>query len=154
MELTSLDIGRAALAMAISTDRQEEQALRQQLQSRGIQAVAVDFGGEYLSSVKKMIERAVVAAQRQGLIEASHVGEGAVAGATHAALEQITPKAVGLNVGGKIGVARYGEHVCVAVYLGVGVLHLNEVAVGLALIVSIFRSKHSINIDQMNSLKG
>lgn len=29
-----------------------------------------------------------------------------------------------------------------------------EVAVGLALIVSIFRSKHSINIDQMNSLKG
>ena len=132
MELTSLDIGRAALAMAISTDRQEEQALRQQLQSRGIQAVAVDFGGEYLSSVKKMIERAVVAAQRQGLIEASHVGEGAVAGATQAALEQITPKAVGLNVGGKIGVARYGEHVCVAVYLGVGVLHLNEVAVGLA----------------------
>ena len=132
MELTSLDIGRAALAMAISTDRQEEQVLRQQLQSRGIQAVAVDFGGEYLSSVKKMIERAVVAAQRQGLIEASHVGEGAVAGATHAALEQITPKAVGLNVGGKIGVARYGEHVCVAVYLGVGVLHLNEVAVGLA----------------------
>ena len=132
MELTSLDIVRAALAMAISTDRQEEQALRQQLQSRGIQAVAVDFGGEYLSSVKKMIERAVVAAQRQGLIEASHVGEGAVAGATHAALEQITPKAVGLNVGGKIGVARYGEHVCVAVYLGVGVLHLNEVAVGLA----------------------
>lgn len=132
MELTSLDIGRAALAMAISTDRQEEQAMRQRLQGRGIQAVAVDFGGEYLSSVKKMIERAVVAAQRQGLIEASHVGEGAVAGATHAALEQITPKAVGLNVGGKIGVARHGEHVCVAVYLGVGVLHLNEVAVGLA----------------------
>ena len=132
MELTSLDVGRAALAMAISTDRQEEQAMRQRLQNRGILAVAVDFGGEYLSSVKKMIERAVVAAQRQGLIEASHVGEGAVAGATHAALEQITSKAVGLNVGGKIGVARYGEHVCVAVYLGVGVLHLNEVAVGLA----------------------
>ena len=29
-----------------------------------------------------------------------------------------------------------------------------EVAVGLALIVTIFRSKHSIDIDQMNSLKG
>jgi len=29
-----------------------------------------------------------------------------------------------------------------------------EVAVGLALIVAIFRSKHSIDIDQMNSLKG
>ncbi len=29
-----------------------------------------------------------------------------------------------------------------------------EVAVGLALIVAIFRTKHSINIDEMNSLKG
>jgi len=29
-----------------------------------------------------------------------------------------------------------------------------EVAVGLALIVAIFRTKHSINIDEMNALKG
>ena len=29
-----------------------------------------------------------------------------------------------------------------------------EVAVGLALIVAIFRSKHSIDVDQMNNLKG
>src|SRR5262245_8631051 len=29
-----------------------------------------------------------------------------------------------------------------------------EVAVGLALIVTIFRSKHSINIDEINLLKG
>jgi len=29
-----------------------------------------------------------------------------------------------------------------------------EVAVGLALIVTIFRTKHSIDIDAMNSLKG
>jgi NADH-quinone oxidoreductase subunit K len=29
-----------------------------------------------------------------------------------------------------------------------------EVAVGLALIVEIFRTKHNINIDQMNSLQG
>jgi len=29
-----------------------------------------------------------------------------------------------------------------------------EVAVGLALIVIIFRSKHNINVDLMNSLKG
>ena len=29
-----------------------------------------------------------------------------------------------------------------------------EVAVGLALIVEIFKSKHSIDVDQMNSLKG
>ena len=29
-----------------------------------------------------------------------------------------------------------------------------EVAVGLALIVAIFKSKHSIDVDQMSSLKG
>jgi NADH-quinone oxidoreductase subunit K len=29
-----------------------------------------------------------------------------------------------------------------------------EVAVGLALIVAIFKTKHSINVDQMSSLKG
>ena len=29
-----------------------------------------------------------------------------------------------------------------------------EVAVGLALLVAIFRTKHSINIDEMNNLKG
>jgi len=132
LEVSSIDVGRAALSMAISADRQDEQEVRQRLSGRGILAVAVDFGGEYLPSVKKIIERAVVAAQRQGLVSANHVGEGAVAGAAHAALEQITPKAVGFNVGGKIGVARYGEHLCVAIYFGVGVLNLNEVAVGLA----------------------
>ena len=132
MEIASIDVGRAALAMAISQDRQDEQDLRVRLSSRGILATAVDFGGEYVTSVKKIIERAVVAAQRQGLVNTNHVGEGAVAGATHAALEQITAKAVGLNVGGKIGLARFGEHLCVAVYFGVGVLNLNEVAVGLA----------------------
>lgn len=132
MDYASVDIGRAALAMAISKDRQEEHEMRSKLNASGIQATAVDFGGEYLPSVKKIIERSVVAAQRQGLVGSNHIGEGAVAGATHAALEQVTPKAVGLNVGGKIGIARHGEHLCVAVYLGVGVLHLNEVAVGLA----------------------
>ena len=29
-----------------------------------------------------------------------------------------------------------------------------EVAVGLALIVAIFKTRHSINVDEMNSLKG
>jgi NADH-quinone oxidoreductase subunit K len=29
-----------------------------------------------------------------------------------------------------------------------------EVAVGLALIVQIFKTKHSINVDEMNNLKG
>lgn len=131
-DITSIDVGRAALRIAISESRQDEQEIRQALLKRSIHSVAVDFGGEFVSSVKKIIERAVVAAERQGLVPANHVGEGAVAGAAKAALEQITPKAVGLNVGGKIGIARYGEHLCVALYFGVGVLNLNEVAIGLA----------------------
>lgn len=129
---TSLDIGRVALQMAISQTRQEEQALRQQFLERRIRSVAVDFGGDFITSIVRVVERAVVAAQRQGLAPANHVGEGAVAGATHDALEQIVNKATGFNVGGKIGIARYGEHLCVAIYLGVGVLNLNEIAVGLA----------------------
>lgn len=131
-ELTSIEIGRAALRMAISESRQDEQETRNLLLARNIQAVAVDFGGEFVPSVKKIIERAVVAAQRQGVVAANHIGEGAVAGAARAALEQISHKAIGLNIGGKIGIARWGEHLCVAIYVGVGVLNLNEVAVGLA----------------------
>ena len=132
-ELTSIDIGRAALKMAVTESRTEEQALRQQLmEQQGIQTVAIDFGGEFVPSVKKIIERAVVAAQRQGLVPSNHVGEGAVAGAVRAALGQISSQAVGRSVGGKIGVARQGERLCVAIYLGIGVLSLNEVAVGLA----------------------
>ena len=131
-ELASIEVGRAAIKMAISENRQEEQDIRQMLMGRNIQAVAVDFGGEFIPSIKKIIERAVVAAQRQGLVPANHVGEGAVAGAARGALEQMVAKAVGLNVGGKIGIARHGEHLCVAIYFGVGMLNLNEVAVGLA----------------------
>ena len=40
-------------------------------------------------------------------------------------------KAIGFNVGGKIGVARCGEHLCVAIVMGVGVLNLNELCVGV-----------------------
>lgn len=132
MAITSIDVGRAALSMAITETRQDEQISRERLSQKGITATAVDFGGEYIPSVKKMIERAVVAAQRQHIVQDNHVGEGAVAGATHAALEQVTVKAAGLNIGGKIGIARYSEHLCVAVYFGVGVLNLDEVVVGLA----------------------
>ena len=131
--LTSLDVGRAALKMAVTDNRADEQDLRLQMfQQQNIQAIAIDFGGEFVPSVKKIIERAVVAAQRQGLVPSNHVGEGAVAGAARAALGQISAQAVGLSVGGKIGIARHGEHLCVAIFLGIGVLNLNEVAVGLA----------------------
>ena len=40
-------------------------------------------------------------------------------------------KAIGLNIGGKIGIARSGDHIVVAVFFGIGLLHLNEVAIAL-----------------------
>ena len=129
---SSIDIGRAALRIAITASREQEQFVRQELAKEGITAVAVDFGGEFTSSIVKIVERAVVAAQRQKLVSVEHVGAGAVAGAIHEALTQIVSKAIGFNVGGKIGIARHNEHLCVAVYLGIGVLNLNEPAVALA----------------------
>lgn len=129
---SSLDIGRAALKIAVTASRTEEAEVKQFLAHEGIAATAVDFGGEFVSSIVKIIERAVVAAQRQGLVPDNHIGSGAVAGAASAALEQVKIKAIGFNVGGKIGIARYGEHLCVAIYMGVGVLNLNELCVGLA----------------------
>ena len=132
ISLTSIDIGRAALHIALTANRAEEMRLKERLAGQGIRATAVDFGGEFIPSIVKIIERAVVAAQRQGLVTETHVGAGAVAGAAHEALEQVKNKAVGFNVGGKIGIARCGEHLCVAIYMGVGVLNLNEMCVGLA----------------------
>lgn len=130
--INSIDIGRAALHIALTANRTEENKVKEHLAAQGILSTAVDFGGEFIPSIVKIIERAGVAAQRQGLVTETHVGAGAVAGAAHEALEQIKNKAVGFNVGGKIGIARSGEHLCVAIYMGVGVLNLNEMCVGLA----------------------
>ncbi len=127
----SLEVGRAALLMALTRNREEENKLKQELMDQGFRTTAVDFGGEFLSSISKIIERAVVAAERQNLVENRHVGAGAVAGATQEALEQVKIKALGFNVGGKIGLARCGEHISVAVFMGIGVLNLNELTVGM-----------------------
>ena len=54
-----------------------------------------------------------------------------MAGAAKDALMQITPKANGLNVGGKIGIARSGQNVCVCIFMSIGVVHMNEAVIGL-----------------------
>jgi len=131
-KFTSVDVGRAALKIAVTASREEENEIKQKLANKEIQATAVDFGGEFVNSIVKIIERAVVAAQRQEIVPENHIGAGVVAGAASAALEQVKMKAIGFNVGGKIGIARYGEHLCVAIYMSVGVLNLNELCVGLA----------------------
>ncbi|MBR5279884.1 MAG: HutP family protein [Clostridia bacterium] len=127
----SREVASAAIRVALSKDREEEKRLHGAYAQEGIMTAGVDFGGEFITSITKMIERAVVAAKREGLIEESHGEEGAVAGAAREAISQIMNKAIGLNVGGKIGIARCDDHISVAMFFGVGLLHLNEMAIGL-----------------------
>ncbi len=132
VEVGSKVVASAAIRMAISMSRPDEGLLKKSLlEEYDIKAVAVDYGGEFITSAAKIVERAVVAAKREGVIKDSHSDEGAVAGAAREALAQIMPKALGLNVGGKIGIARHGDHISVAIFFGIGLLHLDEVAIGL-----------------------
>lgn len=130
-ESTSREICRAAVMMSLSRSRDEERELKEKYLAQNFRTAAVDYGGEFISSVMKIIERAVVAAKREGIIGDHHNEEGAVAGATREALSQIMPKAIGLNIGGKIGIARYDDHLAVCIFTGIGLLHLNENAIGL-----------------------
>lgn len=127
----SKEIAGAAIKIAITSDRSEEKALQAEYLKMSIHTAAVDYGGEFITSVMKIVERAVVSAKREGVIQESHAEEGAVAGATREALSQIMNKAIGLNVGGKIGIARFKDHIAVAIFFGIGLLHLNEVSIGL-----------------------
>lgn len=124
-------VAKIALEMALTEDRDQERELKASFAKEGIRTAAVDYGGDFISSVNKITERSVVAAKREGVIKDIHAEEGAVAGATREALSQIMSKALGLNIGGKIGIARHKDHISVAVFFGVGLLHLDEVAVGL-----------------------
>lgn len=128
----SKKVAAAAIKMALTESREEEKELKKYHLEQGIRTAAVDYGGEFLPSVSKVIERAVVAAKREGVIKDTHPDEGAIAGATHEALSQIMPKAMGLNIGGKIGIARQNDHVSVAIFFGIGMIHLDEVSVALA----------------------
>jgi hypothetical protein len=128
----SKTVSRAAIMMSVTATREEEMRLKQKLTGEGVTAAAIDFGGEFLQSIAKIVERSVVAAKREGVIsQTAYREEGSVAGATREALSQITAKAIGLSVGGKVGIARSGNNIAVAVFFGIGLLRFNEVAVGL-----------------------
>ncbi|MDH7576286.1 MAG: HutP family protein [Bacillota bacterium] len=127
----SRQVAAIAVLMALTETREEEVRKKAEFAKLGIKTAAVDLGGEFIGSVKKFIERGIVAAKREGVIKETHSDEGAVAGAAREALSQISPKAIGFNVGGKMGIARYKDHISVAVFFGIGLLHLDEVAIGL-----------------------
>lgn len=130
-ESRTVEVARTAIRMALTASREEEQSLKATLARAGVRATAIDYGGDSLSLVKKGMERAVAAAVRDGLIADTPGEQGVVAGAAHEALAQVLPKAMGLSVGGKIGLVRQGHHLVVAVYLGIGLLHLDEVAIAV-----------------------
>ena len=131
MNYGSKEIATAAIHMAMTKDREEEKLLKADYAEKGIKTAAADYGGDFTGSVAKIIERAVVCAKREGVIKESHIEQGAVAGAAHEAISQMAQKAMGLSVGGKIGIARFDDHISVAMFFTVGLLNMNEVAIGL-----------------------
>lgn len=131
MKLDSMNVSRASIEIAMTSSRNIEEKKINELKNKGVKGAAVDIGGNLINSIPKIIERAIIASRRSGIIKESHVHDGAVAGATKEAIMQVATKANGLNVGGKIGIARYGEHISVTIFMSIGLLHLNEVAIGL-----------------------
>ena len=131
MEVGSKEVCKAAIQIALTDSREEETLLKNKNAENGIRSVAIDFGSDFGSAVPKILERAVVAAKRENVIGSTHAEEGAVAGAAHEALQQIMDKCLGLNMGGKIGIARHGSHISVCVFFAIGLLNLNDIAIGM-----------------------
>ena len=130
MENTSVEVAKLAMKMSIST-REEEERLKIELKKQGILVTAVNIGGNINDSTSKILERALVASKRNGVIREEHLHEGGIIGATRDALMQVWNRSSGQNVGGKVGIARKGEHVSVCIFLSVGLLHLDEVVIGM-----------------------
>lgn len=130
MESNSTKVAKIATKMAIC-DREEENSLKKLYAEQGIKVTAVNIGGNINSSISKILESALVASKRNGLIREEHLHEGAVIGAARDAIIQVNNRANGLNIGGKIGIARGGEHISVCIFLSIGLLHLDEVVIGI-----------------------
>ena len=121
----SVDVARAAIKLAITPNRSSEEALIANLREKEIRGAAVDIGGHVV------IERAIIASRKSGVTKECHVQDGAIAGASREAIMQIAAKATGLNGGGKVAICRHKEHLSVCIFMSIGLLHLNEVVIGL-----------------------
>ncbi|WP_324823239.1 HutP family protein [Sinanaerobacter sp. ZZT-01] len=127
----SIDVARAAVKLAVTSTRSAEEQMILRLKERDIFGAAVDVGGDVVNSIHIIIERAILASRKNSVTKECHVEDGAIAGATREALTQIIAKATGLNGGGKIAICRHKEHLSVCVFMSIGLLHLNEVVIGL-----------------------
>ena len=130
MKDIGVQVAKSAIKIAMSS-REEEVELIKEFRSEDIIGAGVDIGGDLISSIPKIIERAVVASRRSGVTKECFAQDGAVAGATREAIMQVSSKAMGLNIGGKIGIARCKGHLTVCIFMSVGLLHLDEVVVGI-----------------------
>ena len=126
----SMEVAKVATQMAIST-REEEEKLKAEYKKEGNLVTAVNIGGNINESTTKIMERTLVASKRSNVIREEHLHEGGVIGATRDALMQVRERATGQNVGGKVGIARKGQHLSVCIFLSVGLLHLDEVVIGI-----------------------
>jgi len=127
----SIDVARAAVKLAVTSSRSSEEQLIARLREKEIHGAAVDIGGDIVNSIHVVIERAIIASRKSGITRECHVQDGAIAGAAREAIMQIAAKATGLNGGGKVAICRHKEHLSVCIFMSIGLLHLNEVVIGL-----------------------
>ena len=86
------------------------------------------YQGNIINSIPKVLESTLVSARKKFSRRQTCLG-GAILGATKA--RYVVEKASGFHAGGKVGVARCGEHIVVCIFLSIGLLHLDEVVIGL-----------------------
>ncbi|MCS5420565.1 MULTISPECIES: HutP family protein [Psychrilyobacter] len=131
MKEKSYEISKIAINMVLTT-REEEKKLKEEYKKNGILTAAVNIGGKMPDMTIKIVENSIVAAIKNGLVEDNRSHNGIIIGAVRDALNQVSSKTNGFNVGGKISLVRIDEDISVAVLLNIGILHLNEVAIATA----------------------
>lgn len=131
MKEKSYEISKIAIKMVLTT-REEEKKLKEEYKKDGILTAAVNIGGKMPDMTIKIIENSIVAAIKNGLVEDNRSHNGIIVGAVRDALNQVSSKTNGFNVGGKISLVKIEEDISVAVLLNIGILHLNEVAIATA----------------------
>lgn len=127
----SVDIARFSVKLAITENRTNEETFIKELMAKDVKAVAIDVGGNVLEAVHIIIEKAIHASRKSGVTKECHVEDGAIAGAAREAITQIANRSMGLNGGGKIAICRHKEHLSICIFMSIGLLHLNEVVIGL-----------------------
>lgn len=127
----TVDIVRAAITIAITEDKMSEDMEISKLKKQGIKVVALEIKGNFRDTTHIIIEKAIVASRENGLTEETHVEESAIAGAAREAIMHVAEKSSGLHGNGKLAICRYKEHLSVCIFMCIGLLNLNEVAIGL-----------------------